>query len=108
MDNNKLIKCYRELGLSKTETLFLLEISVHDGQYKESEATWKYSSSTIKKLRQGLYEKALLDWTTKPIFGDTIYQYNLSAIDKKLHYVEENKIDKARQLVSYFRAMGDI
>jgi hypothetical protein len=103
----KLIKTYRELGLSKTEALFLLEILASGGQYKESESTYLYNASTIKKIRASLYQKALISWTTKPLFADTLYIYDTTNLEKKLEYIEENKTSKANDLFRYIKALGE-
>lgn len=104
---NKLIKTYRELGLNKTETLFLLEVIANGSQYRESEATFEYNVSTIKKLRASLYKKALITWTTKPLFADTLYIYNLEGLEKKLEYIKECKISKARELFGYIQELSN-
>jgi hypothetical protein len=89
---NDLINKYRELGITKTESHFLLEIMIKDGyEYLESEASYSYTPSTIKKIRKSLKEKGLIDWTVRPIFSDLVYTYNLSNLENKLATIEENK-----------------
>ena len=102
----KLIKTYRELGITKTEALFLLEVLANNKEYKESEATYLYNVSTIKKIRASLYQKALISWTTKPLFADTLYVYDTSNLDKKLEYIKENKQNKASDLIRYINLLG--
>lgn len=99
LDINKLIRCYRELKLTKVEAMFILEIAVHDGKYYESEANWSYSPSTIKKIRKSLQDKLILDWVSYPKMLDTLYVYDLTMLDSRLQYIDEQKRDETTRLI---------
>lgn len=95
----KLIKCYRELGLTKTEAMFLLEIITANGRYTETESCYSYNPSTIKKLRKSLLDKGLITWKTKPIFADTMYIYNLTVLKEQLEKINEKKINIVKEYI---------